>query len=49
MRSTSGDDGTYALTVTFALGTNPDIATVNVNNRVAARHARLPQEVQPAA
>ena len=34
MKSTSGNDGSYTLTVTFALGTNPDIDTVNVNNRV---------------
>ena len=35
MKSTSGADGCYRLTVTFALGTDPDIATVNVQNRVA--------------
>ena len=32
-QSTSGADGTYTLNVTFALGTNPDIDTVNVQNR----------------
>ncbi len=46
MKSTSGNDGTYNLTVSFALGTNPDIDTVNVNNRVQAVLSRLPQEVQ---
>jgi hydrophobe/amphiphile efflux-1 (HAE1) family protein len=46
MRSNSANDGTYTLNVSFALGTNPDIATVNVNNRVQAALARLPQEVQ---
>ncbi|HYF06388.1 MAG TPA: efflux RND transporter permease subunit, partial [Acetobacteraceae bacterium] len=46
MRSNSANDGTYSLTVSFQLGTNPDIATVNVNNRVQAALARLPQEVQ---
>ncbi len=46
MRSNSGNDGSYSLTVTFALGTNPDINTVNVNNRVQSALARLPQEVQ---
>ena len=46
MRSNSANDGTYALSVSFQLGTNPDIATVNVNNRVQAALARLPQEVQ---
>jgi hydrophobe/amphiphile efflux-1 (HAE1) family protein len=46
MRSNSGNDGSYSLAVTFALGTNPDINTVNVNNRVQGILARLPQEVQ---
>ncbi len=46
MRSNSANDGSYTLTVSFSLGTNPDIATVNVNNRVQAALARLPQEVQ---
>ena len=46
MRSNSANDGSYTLTVTFALGTNPDINTVNVNNRVQGILARLPQEVQ---
>ena len=46
MRSNSANDGTYTLSVSFALGTDPDIATVNVNNRVQAALARLPQEVQ---
>ncbi len=36
MKSTSGNDGSYNLTVSFALGSNPDIDTVNVNNRVQA-------------
>ncbi|HEY0420395.1 MAG TPA: efflux RND transporter permease subunit, partial [Acetobacteraceae bacterium] len=46
MRSNSGNDGSYTLTITFALGTNPDINTVNVNNRVQASLSRLPAEVQ---
>lgn len=46
MKSTSGADGSYALTVTFAVGTDPDIATVNVQNRVAAAEAQLPSEVR---
>jgi multidrug efflux pump subunit AcrB len=46
MKSTSGDDGSYNLTTSFALGTNPDINTVNVNNRVQAALAQLPPEVQ---
>ena len=46
MRSNSGNDGSYSLTVTFALGTNPDINAVTVNNRVQSVLARLPPEVQ---
>lgn len=46
MKSTSGDDGSYALTVSFELGTDPDINTVNVNNRVQVAMASLPPEVQ---
>jgi len=46
MKSNSGNDGSYGLTVSFALGTNPDINTVNVNNRVQAALSRLPAEVQ---
>ncbi len=34
MKSTSGNDGSYNLTISFALGTNPDVDTVDVNNRV---------------
>jgi hydrophobe/amphiphile efflux-1 (HAE1) family protein len=46
MKSTSGNDGSYNLTVSFALGTNPDIDTVNVNNRVQTALSQLPSEVQ---
>ncbi len=46
MSSNSANDGTYGLTVSFELGTNPDINTVNVNNRVQAALSRLPTEVQ---
>ncbi|MDR3537155.1 MAG: multidrug efflux RND transporter permease subunit [Acetobacteraceae bacterium] len=46
MKSNSGNDGSYSLTVTFELGTNPDIDTVNVNNRVQQALAKLPAEVQ---
>jgi HAE1 family hydrophobic/amphiphilic exporter-1 len=44
-QSTSGADGSYTLTVTFALGTDPDINTVNVQNRAALATPLLPQEV----
>jgi hydrophobe/amphiphile efflux-1 (HAE1) family protein len=46
MKSNSGNDGSYGLTVSFELGTNPDINTVNVNNRVQTSLAKLPPEVQ---
>ncbi|MDB5515243.1 MAG: hydrophobe/amphiphile efflux family transporter [Tardiphaga sp.] len=46
MKSTSGNDGSYTLTVSFALGSNPDINTVNVNNRVQSALSQLPTEVQ---
>jgi hydrophobe/amphiphile efflux-1 (HAE1) family protein len=46
MKSTSGNDGSYNLSVTFALGTDPNIDTVNVNNRVQTALAELPPEVQ---
>jgi hydrophobe/amphiphile efflux-1 (HAE1) family protein len=46
MKSTSGNDGSYSLTVSFELGTNPDIDTVNVNNRVQTALSQLPDEVQ---
>jgi hydrophobe/amphiphile efflux-1 (HAE1) family protein len=46
MKSTNGNDGSYSLTVSFALGTNPDINTVNVNNRVQTALAELPAIVQ---
>ena len=46
MRSNSANDGTYNLQVTFELGTDPDIATVNVNNRVQTALSKLPPDVQ---
>ena len=46
MKSNSGNDGSYGLTVTFEIGTNADINTVNVNNRVQTALAKLPPEVQ---
>jgi multidrug efflux pump subunit AcrB len=46
MKSVSGDDGSYTLTVSFELGTNPDINTVNVNNRVQVALSKLPADVQ---
>ncbi|HXA22627.1 MAG TPA: multidrug efflux RND transporter permease subunit [Acetobacteraceae bacterium] len=46
MKSTSGNDGSYSLTVSFELGTDPDIDTVNVNNRVQQALSKLPTDVQ---
>jgi HAE1 family hydrophobic/amphiphilic exporter-1 len=46
MQSSSGNDGSYSLTVTFALGTDPDINTVNVQNRANLAMAQLPEEVK---
>ncbi|GGF71730.1 transporter [Azorhizobium oxalatiphilum] len=46
MKSTSSNDGSYSLTVSFALGTNPDVNTVNVNNRVQTALPQLPAEIQ---
>jgi len=46
MSSQSTSDGTLSLTVTFALGTDPDDAQVSVQNRVTRALPRLPEEVQ---
>lgn len=46
MQSTSSSSGTYSLQITFAIGTDPDIDQVNVQNRAQLAMARLPDEVQ---
>ena len=46
MQSTSSSSGTYSLQVTFAIGSNPDIDQVNVQNRAQLAVANLPNEVQ---
>ncbi|VFU08109.1 Efflux pump membrane transporter BepG [Methylocella tundrae] len=46
MQSTSAADGTYVLTVTFDIGTDPNIDQVLVQNRVNSAMASLPQAVQ---
>jgi len=46
MSSTISSAGTYSLSVTFEVGTDPDIAQVNTQNRVSQALALLPQEVQ---
>src|SRR4051812_37689066 len=45
MKSVSGNDGSYTLLVSFELGTDPDINTVNVNNRVQVASSKLPEDV----
>ncbi|MCL2075772.1 MAG: multidrug efflux RND transporter permease subunit [Betaproteobacteria bacterium] len=39
-------DGTISITVTFEVGTDPDMALVNVNNRVKIAEPRLPEDVR---
>ena len=46
MQSTSTNNGTYTLIVTFAIGTDLNFAQVLVQNRVQAAMAQLPQPVQ---
>jgi hydrophobic/amphiphilic exporter-1 (mainly G- bacteria), HAE1 family len=46
MQSTSSDDGSYKLIITFKLGTDLDFAQVLVQNRVAIAMSDLPPEVQ---
>ena len=45
MTSNSSNDGSMSLTVYFKQGTNPDIAAVNVQNRVSKATSQIPQEV----
>ena len=45
MSSTSSSDGSYKLTVTFEVGTDIDMATVMVQNRVAVAQGSLPEAV----
>jgi hydrophobic/amphiphilic exporter-1 (mainly G- bacteria), HAE1 family len=46
MQSTSASDGTYSLTVTFAIGTDPNKAQILVQNQVSAALSSLPLAVQ---
>lgn len=46
MSSTSGSDGSYNLTITFEVGTDVDMATVKVQNRVALAEPTLPTSVK---
>ena len=46
VQSQAASDGSMAMNVYFAIGTNPDQATINVNNRVQAALPILPEEVK---
>ncbi|RJF34697.1 efflux RND transporter permease subunit [Pseudoalteromonas gelatinilytica] len=46
IESTSSNNGTASITVYFKVGTDTDIAQVNVQNRVALAEAGLPEEVK---
>lgn len=48
MSSTASNDGSLVITVYFELGTDPDQAAVNVQNRVAQATSQLPAEVVQA-
>jgi len=48
MTSTASNDGTLAINVFFKLGTNPDLAAVNVQNRVSKATSQVPVEVVQA-
>ena len=45
MSSKSTNNGTYTLDITFDIGTNPDMATVNVQNRLSLATPKLPADV----
>src|SRR5450631_3896097 len=45
-QSTSANNGQLVINITFKLGTNPDIAAVQTQNRVNVALPRLPPEVQ---
>jgi HAE1 family hydrophobic/amphiphilic exporter-1/multidrug efflux pump len=44
--TSSGSSGQVAINVTFEIGTDVDLAAINVNNRVQVAEPRLPQEVR---
>src|SRR5687768_373707 len=48
MTSTSSNDGTLAINVYFKVGTNADLAAVNVQSRVSRAVSQLPQEAVQA-
>jgi HAE1 family hydrophobic/amphiphilic exporter-1/multidrug efflux pump len=46
VRSASSSSGFLSINVTFAIGTDPDLAAINVENRVQAALSQLPEEVR---
>jgi HAE1 family hydrophobic/amphiphilic exporter-1 len=48
MTSSSTNDGSATITIFFKVGTDPDLAAVNVQNRVSRASSLLPQEVTRA-
>jgi hydrophobic/amphiphilic exporter-1 (mainly G- bacteria), HAE1 family len=48
MTSTSSNDGSMTLNVFFKVGTNPDLAAVNVQSRVSKATSQIPPEVLQA-
>ncbi|KIA80260.1 efflux RND transporter permease subunit [Chromobacterium amazonense] len=46
VQSSSASNGSLTLSVSFKIGTNPDQATINVNNRVQSVLSQLPEEVR---
>src|SRR5919206_4672061 len=46
MTSSSGNDGTCAITITFDVSRNLDVAAVDVQNRISQAEGRLPNEVK---
>ena len=46
MESTSANDGSFSLNITFNIGTNVDVDAMNVQNRVALAEPSLPQEIR---
>ena len=48
MRSVSTDDGSMELVITFEVGTDPDLAAINVSNEIQGAMGRLPETVANA-
>ncbi len=46
MQSVNSGDGTLMMNITFAIGSDPDLAAININNRVQAAVPRLPEEAR---